>query len=150
MVAYSALLYWSSKCLFNFNYKFKFKASSWNANSRCFPNHVWNCHVVLWDSDIFPRGGHWPVPRCGRDDPGRTAMSSAARYSKIKSLLSNSHLSFSFERYFRLGVGYATMTIVFFLDVYYCIIIAWTLFYLISTFANIPSVPWRGCGWLND
>lgn len=44
------------------------------------------------------------------------------------------------------GVGYATMTIVFFLDVYYCIIIAWTLFYLISTFVNIPNVPWKGCG----
>lgn len=40
------------------------------------------------------------------------------------------------------------MTIVFFLDVYYCIIIAWTLFYLISTFVNIPNVPWKGCGWL--
>lgn len=44
------------------------------------------------------------------------------------------------------GVGYATMTIVFFLDVYYCIIIAWTLFYLISTFATLPGVPWSGCG----
>lgn len=42
------------------------------------------------------------------------------------------------------------MTIVFFLDVYYCIIIAWTLFYLISTFVNIPNVPWKGCGWLID
>ncbi|KYM75589.1 Sodium-dependent serotonin transporter [Atta colombica] len=40
------------------------------------------------------------------------------------------------------GVGYATMTIVFFLDVYYCIIIAWTLFYLISMFVNLPTVPW--------
>ncbi|XP_015432253.1 PREDICTED: LOW QUALITY PROTEIN: sodium- and chloride-dependent GABA transporter 1-like [Dufourea novaeangliae] len=49
------------------------------------------------------------------------------------------------------GVGYATMTIVFFLDVYYCIIIAWTLFYLISTFVNIPGVPWNGCGnWWNS
>ncbi|XP_076163039.1 sodium- and chloride-dependent GABA transporter 1 [Ptiloglossa arizonensis] len=51
------------------------------------------------------------------------------------------------------GVGYATMTIVFFLDVYYCVIIAWTLFYLVSTFANmlvpisnVPGVPWNGCG----
>lgn len=43
------------------------------------------------------------------------------------------------------GVGYATMTIVFFLDVYYCIIIAWTLYYLISTFVNLPQVPWKGC-----
>ncbi|XP_012227579.1 sodium- and chloride-dependent GABA transporter 1-like [Linepithema humile] len=48
------------------------------------------------------------------------------------------------------GVGYATMTIVFFLDVYYCIIIAWTLFYLISTFVNLPNVPWSGCeNWWN-
>ncbi|EFN82579.1 Sodium- and chloride-dependent GABA transporter 1 [Harpegnathos saltator] len=48
------------------------------------------------------------------------------------------------------GVGYATMTIVFFLDVYYCIIISWTLFYLISTFVNLPEVPWRGCdNWWN-
>ncbi|CAK9831516.1 Sodium- and chloride-dependent GABA transporter 1 [Anthophora retusa] len=48
------------------------------------------------------------------------------------------------------GVGYATMTIVFFLDVYYCIIIAWTLFYLISTLTNIPEVPWNGCdNWWN-
>ncbi|OAD62007.1 Sodium- and chloride-dependent GABA transporter 1 [Eufriesea mexicana] len=44
------------------------------------------------------------------------------------------------------GVGYATMTIVFFLDVYYCIIIAWTLLYLISSFVKIPSVPWKSCG----
>lgn len=44
------------------------------------------------------------------------------------------------------GVGYATMTIVFFLDIYYCIIIAWTLFYLISTFINLPGVPWSSCG----
>ncbi|XP_033322746.1 sodium- and chloride-dependent GABA transporter 1 [Megalopta genalis] len=48
------------------------------------------------------------------------------------------------------GVGYATMTIVFFLDVYYCIIIAWTLFYFISTIVNIPGVPWNGCdNWWN-
>ncbi|XP_047346351.1 sodium- and chloride-dependent creatine transporter 1-like isoform X3 [Vespa velutina] len=48
------------------------------------------------------------------------------------------------------GVGYATMTIVFFLDIYYCIIIAWTLFYLISTFINLPGVPWSSCGhWWN-
>ncbi|XP_043281772.1 sodium- and chloride-dependent GABA transporter 1-like [Venturia canescens] len=48
------------------------------------------------------------------------------------------------------GVGYATMTIVFFLDVYYCIIIAWTLFYLIATFTRLPELPWSNCGnWWN-
>lgn len=43
------------------------------------------------------------------------------------------------------GVGYATMTLVFFLDIYYCIIIAWTLFYLISSFTALPNLPWSGC-----
>lgn len=44
------------------------------------------------------------------------------------------------------GVGYATMTIVFFLDIYYCIIIAWTMFYLISCFSRLPGLPWSSCG----
>ncbi|XP_044732020.1 sodium- and chloride-dependent GABA transporter 1-like [Chrysoperla carnea] len=44
-----------------------------------------------------------------------------------------------------LGVGYATMTLVFLLNIYYCVIIAWTLFYLISTFSRIPELPWGSC-----
>lgn len=49
------------------------------------------------------------------------------------------------------GVGYATMTIVFLLDVYYCIIIAWTLFYIISIFSNLPHLPWSQCdSWWNS
>jgi SNF family Na+-dependent transporter len=44
------------------------------------------------------------------------------------------------------GVGYATMTMVFFLDIYYCIIIAWTLFYLINSFVMLPDLPWQSCG----
>ncbi|XP_066261098.1 sodium- and chloride-dependent GABA transporter 1-like isoform X2 [Euwallacea similis] len=48
------------------------------------------------------------------------------------------------------GVGFATMTIVFLLDVYYCVIIAWTLFYIISTFATMPELPWQDCdNWWN-
>lgn len=48
------------------------------------------------------------------------------------------------------GVGYATMTIVFFLDIYYCIIIAWTVFYLIASFTALPGLPWQDCGnWWN-
>jgi len=43
------------------------------------------------------------------------------------------------------GVGIATMVLVFFLDIYYCVIIAWTLFYLISSFTAIPSLPWDTC-----
>ncbi|KAG8247121.1 hypothetical protein J6590_068743 [Homalodisca vitripennis] len=48
------------------------------------------------------------------------------------------------------GCGYATMTIVFFLDIYYCIIISWTLFYLIASFTSLPSLPWETCdNWWN-
>ncbi|XP_025829796.1 sodium- and chloride-dependent GABA transporter 1-like isoform X2 [Agrilus planipennis] len=43
------------------------------------------------------------------------------------------------------GVGYATMTLVFLLDVYYCIIISWTLYYIMSTFVYMPNLPWRSC-----
>ena len=47
------------------------------------------------------------------------------------------------------GVGIATMVIVFFLDIYYCTIIAWTLFYLIGSFSAIPDLPWDTCGGIN-
>lgn len=43
------------------------------------------------------------------------------------------------------GVGIATMVLVFFLDIYYCIIIAWTFFYLIASFTAIPGLPWDTC-----
>lgn len=49
------------------------------------------------------------------------------------------------------GTGYATMAIVFLLDVYYCVIVAWTLFYLIATFSSLPGLPWETCGnWWNS
>jgi len=48
------------------------------------------------------------------------------------------------------GVGIATMALVFFLDIYYCVIIAWTFFYFIAAFTAIPDLPWNTCdGWWN-
>merc|ERR1712012_99799 len=48
------------------------------------------------------------------------------------------------------GVGIATMVLVFFLDIYYCVIIAWTIFYMIATFSKIPKLPWDTCdAWWN-
>ena len=44
------------------------------------------------------------------------------------------------------GVGIATMVLVFFLDIYYCVIIAWTIFYMVATFSAIPDLPWDTCG----
>lgn len=44
------------------------------------------------------------------------------------------------------GVGIATMFLVFFLDIYYCVIIAWTVFYLIASFTALPDLPWNTCG----
>ncbi|XP_045474290.1 sodium- and chloride-dependent GABA transporter 1-like isoform X1 [Harmonia axyridis] len=49
------------------------------------------------------------------------------------------------------GVGYASMTLVFLLDVYYCVINAWTLFYLISIISYLPDLPWSNCdNWWNS
>jgi len=49
------------------------------------------------------------------------------------------------------GVGIATMAVVFFLDIYYCVIIAWTFFYLFATFSELPGLPWDTCdGWWNS
>ncbi|CAH1154115.1 unnamed protein product [Phaedon cochleariae] len=46
------------------------------------------------------------------------------------------------------GVGFATMTLVFLLDVYYCVIVAWTLYYIYSSFSY--SLPWSDCdNWWN-
>jgi len=48
------------------------------------------------------------------------------------------------------GVGIACMILLFLLDIYYCIIIAWTFFYLIATFTALPGLPWDTCdGWWN-
>jgi len=48
------------------------------------------------------------------------------------------------------GVGVATMTVVFYLDIYYCVIIAWTFFYLFAGFSALPDLPWDTCdGWWN-
>lgn len=48
------------------------------------------------------------------------------------------------------GVGYATMTVVFLIDTYYSVIIAWTLFYLIASFTALPGLPWQDCSnWWN-
>ena len=44
------------------------------------------------------------------------------------------------------GVGVATMMVVGYLDIYYCVIIAWTFFYLFAGFSAIPNVPWDTCG----
>ena len=44
------------------------------------------------------------------------------------------------------GVGIACMVLLFLLDIYYCVIIAWTFFYLIATFTALPGLPWDTCG----
>ena len=49
---------------------------------------------------------------------------------------------------FRPGAGVATVTISFWLTTYYNVIIAWAMFYLVSSFRD--PLPWTGCdNWWN-
>ena len=49
------------------------------------------------------------------------------------------------------GVGISTMVMVTYYNIYYCVIISWSLFYFIASFSSIPDVPWNTCdGWWNS
>jgi SNF family Na+-dependent transporter len=42
------------------------------------------------------------------------------------------------------GIGWASLVIVFWLNVYYIVILAWNLFYLVQSFSSV--LPWTTCG----
>jgi len=53
------------------------------------------------------------------------------------------------------GVGYSAIMMVFLENVYYIIVVTWTLFYLFQTFIDFPSLPWSDCSkgngtWANE
>merc|ERR1719154_346818 len=53
------------------------------------------------------------------------------------------------------GVGYSAIMMVFLENVYYIIVVTWTLFYLFQTFTDFPSLPWSDCSkgngtWANE
>ena len=44
------------------------------------------------------------------------------------------------------GTGMATMVLVSLLNIYYCVIVGWAIFYLIVSLASLPHLPWDTCG----
>jgi len=49
------------------------------------------------------------------------------------------------------GVGIATMVMVTYYNIYYCVIVAWSLYYFVASFVSIPDLPWSTCdGWWNS
>ena len=44
------------------------------------------------------------------------------------------------------GVGIATMVMVTYYNIYYCIIVGWSVYYFIASFTSIPDLPWNTCG----
>ena len=49
------------------------------------------------------------------------------------------------------GVGMSTMVMVTYYNIYYCVIISWSMYYFIASFTTIPDVPWNTCrGWWNS
>jgi len=43
------------------------------------------------------------------------------------------------------GVGYSAIMMVFLENVYYVIVVAWTLYYLFNVFVDMPELPWSDC-----
>ena len=43
------------------------------------------------------------------------------------------------------GVGYSAIMMVFLENVYYIIVVTWTLFYLFNSFVDFPNLPWSDC-----
>ena len=38
------------------------------------------------------------------------------------------------------------MVMVTYYNIYYCVIVAWSLYYFIASFVSIPDLPWNTCG----
>ena len=38
------------------------------------------------------------------------------------------------------------MVMVTYYNIYYCVIVAWSLYYFIASFVAIPDLPWNTCG----
>ena len=45
----------------------------------------------------------------------------------------------------RPGIGFGQLIINFLVSIYYNVIIAWSLFYLFASFANMAHLPWADC-----
>ena len=52
--------------------------------------------------------------------------------------------------FFFIGIGYASLVIVALLNIYYIVILAWSIFYLLQSFTS--QLPWALCGqyWNTD
>jgi len=53
------------------------------------------------------------------------------------------------------GVGYSAIMMVFLENIYYIIVVTWTLFYLFNSFIDFPNRPWSDCSkgegsWANE
>ena len=105
---------------------------------RCIPHSVFLLYARLRYSYVLLGGGRWSVSRSRRHVRCRTAC------SYIQGVLHSymDHVSTSFHCQ---GVGYSALVMVFLENVYYIIVIAWTIFYLFQTFMDMPSLPWSDC-----
>ena len=42
------------------------------------------------------------------------------------------------------------MVMVTYYNIYYCVIVGWSLYYFIASFTAIPDLPWNTCGEIFD
>ncbi|XP_077984246.1 sodium- and chloride-dependent glycine transporter 1-like [Glandiceps talaboti] len=50
------------------------------------------------------------------------------------------------------GLGWAMVVVSVLVSIYYNVVMSWAIYYFFASFANLPSVPWVGCGheWNTD
>ena len=70
----------------------------------------------------------------------------AKKNTKICSLTLQKCPDVNHALFFFSGVGIATMVMVTYYNIYYCVIVAWSLYYFVASFVAIPDLPWNTCG----
>ena len=121
---------------------------------RSLPTRLFCRNGIMWCTDILPGSCDWSIFGIRWNDSCCSTVSySEGQVSFYNHWCMISLNKKSFPLQYQpweitsiLGVGIATMALVFFLDIYYCVIIAWTFFYFIAAFTAIPDLPWNTCG----
>ena len=107
--------------------------------SRLFPASLPYRNGNLWPSLCLPRTCCRPILFHWWHDIACKILSSFKRFHFLL-------VCYSVFNHIYSGVGISSMVYVFFLNIYYCVILAWIFHYFFSTILSLPDLPWDTCG----